>query len=231
MEIAMDPNLALKRVPLLVALVSCPLCVRSASSGEIAGAVAYAWPNGRTSNHVPALAVDKDLGTFTWSTEAFNTLVGNVGLDFAAPALVNRIRLWKDPDRGGPRTPIPKNLTILYTTDTGAMESRVWSAVEGLRNGLHDSELLRAGAVNLDGTVDGDVHDSVNGTDGWASLVFFPVEATGVAIRFANPPDSTYQYVHYKVHELEAHFDDPTSVPGSVRSVSWGSCKGGYAGR
>ena len=56
----------------------------------------------------------------------------------------------------------------------------------------------------------GDIHDSPAG-DGYASLTFTPVRATGLRIAFANPnPATTCSAVsgtcnHYRVGELEAY--------------------------
>ncbi|NIR64256.1 MAG: hypothetical protein GWO10_10900 [candidate division Zixibacteria bacterium] len=59
--------------------------------------------------------------------------------------------------------------------------------------------------MHLDGAVDFDVHDSINDGHGWASLTFDTVQATGIRITFSNA--TSYTYVHYKVHEFQAHFD------------------------
>lgn len=72
----------------------------SAQTTRIGDVAAYGWPNERLSNHVPAHAVDGSLSTYTWTTEAFNTQVGYLGLDFGRMAEVCRIRLWKDPSCG-----------------------------------------------------------------------------------------------------------------------------------
>jgi hypothetical protein len=59
-------------------------------------------------------------------------------------------------------------------------------------------------------TVTGDIRDSPAG-DGYASLTFTPVRATGLRVAFANPnPAGTCSSVpgtcnHYRVGELEAY--------------------------
>jgi hypothetical protein len=91
-----------------------------------------------------------------------------------------------------------------------ARPTRTWANVTGLVNGFGGTELLRATAVNTDGTVTGDTHSSSTG-DGYTSLSFTPVQATGVRIAFANPdPATTCSGVqgtcnHYRVGELEVY--------------------------
>ena len=57
------------------------------------------------------------------------------------------------------------------------------------------------------GTVTGDVHDSL--IDGWASLSFDLVNATGARIRFDTPAGG---FNHYRDAEFEA-FIDTTATP------------------
>lgn len=176
------------------------------------------FPNGRTLNELPPNAIDGDTTTFTWTTNPNSTASPShlaIGFD-SAP--VDRIRLWKARDGGGGQN--IKNLTIQYTTDpTGVpLASRTWITVTGLVNGHQSTELMDATAVNANGTVDGDIHDSAAG-DGWASLRFDQVVATGLRISFANPnPVAVCDGVtpngacnHYRVGEFEAH--GPVPVP------------------
>jgi hypothetical protein len=190
----------------LIALILFAAAPAGAISIQITGTTAHAWPNGRTSSNQPPLAVDEILSTYTWTTESFNELSASLGLDFgAAVAGVNRIRLWKDDDSGsGLGDSLPKDLVIQFTTDTGPMESRTWVNVTGLSSGFEGAEFFVATAVNPDGTVDSDKHDSVNDGDGWGSLTFDPVLATGVRIQFSKVAGAEYPYVHYKVHEFQA---------------------------
>ena len=102
---------------------------------------------------------------------------------------------------------LPKNLVIQYTTDLIPLTSRSWNNVSNLVNGYYGIELLDATAVNPDGTVIEDLHDSIHEDDGWASLSFDPVQATGIRISFSKTPGTTYPYIHYKVYEIEAHAD------------------------
>ena len=50
---------------------------------------AFGWPNGRTSNNPPSSAIDGNISTFTWTTEAFNTSPAHLGLDFGEAITVN----------------------------------------------------------------------------------------------------------------------------------------------
>ena len=119
-------------------------------------------------------------------------------------ASVDRIRLYKETEYG------PHDLTIQYTTDTGGLTERTWQTVTGLVNGFEGTELLDATAVNANGTVEGDFHSSA--ADGFASLSFDPVTATGLRISFV----ATSPNVHYLVHELQVWGD---VAPGSITVV------------
>lgn len=164
---------------------------------------ARGWPHERTSNNPPPLAIDDDLVTFTWTTEAFTTdPVNHLGVDFGRARSIDRLRLYKDSHNGGNRVG-PKNLTIQVTTDTGPLPDRTWTNVSGMSNGFLGAELLVANRVNADGTVVRDVHDSLAG-DGWASLEFDLTSATGIRVSFVNLHTSQ-PWNHYKVHELQVY--------------------------
>jgi len=145
---------------------------------------------------------------YTWSTEANNVVHPSFLAVGFADAKVGRLRLWKESNGGGGQ-PI-KNLTVQYTTGTGPLSTRTWINVTGLANGFGGAELLRATAVNADGTVTGDTHSSST-VDGYASLTFTPVQATALRVAFANPnPATTCSGVqgtcnHYRVGELEVY--------------------------
>jgi hypothetical protein len=183
------------------------LMVSALADGElITGVTAYGWPNGRTSSDVPSSAVDGRLDTFTWTTESGNTTPGHLGLDFAKAMWVDRIRLYKDEDGGGGAdAPSIKDLDILYTSDSTAtpLTERQFFHVTSLTNGFGGVERMNAGSVKPNGTVDGDIHSS--DLDGWASLSFDPVVATGVAIRFDYHHSDTDKYQHYMVYEFQAY--------------------------
>jgi hypothetical protein len=182
---------------------------------------AYGWPNGRTSDCVPSLAVDGDPNTFTWTTASHNTEPGYLGLDFAQAMRVDRVRLLKDKfGGGGSDAPSIKDLDILYTSDptTIPLKDRQFLHVTSLTRGFGGAELMNAASVNADGTVDGDIHSL---TDGWASLSFDPVFATGIAIRFYYHHSDTDLYQHYMVYEFQA-YGQPVPEPSSLVFLGFG---------
>lgn len=181
-------------------------CDISASSTRtyLTGATARAFPSEHASNP-PNLCVDGSLSTFTWSTASNNfTKPSYLGLLFSDAVTLDGIRLWKDNDGGsGANT---KDLVIQYTVDSmPAIGSGTWQNVVGLTSGYMGNELIVAASVNSNGTVQGDVHDSVNEGHGWATLGFDRVVATGVRIAFSVPDNSAN---HYKVHEFLAFQSD-----------------------
>ena len=205
-------------VPLLVgvlavvAALAVPLSAPvSATETSIPITSVAGFPNGRTFNDPPVNAIDGNISTWTWTTNPNNTASPSylaIGFDSTS---VNRLRLWKSADGGGGNN--SKNLTIAYTTDTGPLAGRSWTTVTDLTNGFMGTELMHATSVNSDGTVTGDVHESLAG-DGWASLTFDAVNATGLRIAFSNP-NPLYTFcngitadqtcTHYRVAEFEAY--------------------------
>jgi hypothetical protein len=162
------------------------------------------FPNERTSDDPPQNAIDGSLSTFTWTTEAFNSAQPSYLAVGFSSTKVNRIRLWKDKFGGG--GPDIKNLTIQFTTDDGfPLSSRNWQNVAGLTSGYRNTELFHATSVNTDGTVVGDIHTSTNG-DGFGSLTFDTVQATGIRICFSNPGQG---FNHYRVGEFQVHDTKP----------------------
>lgn len=173
------------------------------------------FPNGRTPPYgdLPPNAIDHDITTFTWTTNPYNIASpSHLAIGFAATP-VNRVRLWKESNGGGGEN--SKNLTIQYTTTDPSvpLASRTWSTVTNLVNGCSGgSELLHATSVNPGGTVTRDVHNSPTG-DGWATLTFDTVTATGLRISFSNPDSPlppctgliTGSCNHYRVGEFEAY--------------------------
>jgi hypothetical protein len=205
----------MKRDPLPLifsALVSIPVLLATAANSSAAGVPLTSvkgWPNGRLSNDTPPNAIDGNTNTFTWTTESFNfNNPSFLGVGFNSSP-VGRIRLWKTPDGGGGAN--IKDLTIQYTNDSSAtpLDLRTWQNVSGLTSGFFGTELFNASAVNANGTVTGDVHDST-GANGWGSLSFNAVLATGMRIAFANPGSG--QVVHYRVGEFEVYVPEPATV-------------------
>ena len=163
-------------------------------------------------------AFDGDINTNTYTTPSGNTQDPSY-LEFGFDSSeVDRIRLWKDDYCG------PSNLTIQYTTDTDPyLPNRSWQNVTGLQNGFQGAEYLRTfdsgsgrvpATVDPSGTVTADDHyseDPIN--DGWASLVFDPVNATGMRIAFSH--SGCGGPIHYHVFELQV-YDVTDSTPPDV---------------
>ena len=174
------------------------------------------FPNGRTVGENPPNAVDGNTATFTWTTNPNNTQTpAYLAIGFKVQS-VNRLRLWKESYGGGGNN--SKNLVILYTIDSGPLDQRQWIPVTHLNNGFIGSELMRARSVLPDGTVAEDAHNSTGG-DGWASLTFDSVTATGLAIAFSNPfpvgnicngLSVDQPCNHYRVGEFQAYFEITT---------------------
>ncbi|MFN7924135.1 MAG: discoidin domain-containing protein [Bryobacteraceae bacterium] len=195
----------------------------TAASARIAISAVAGWPNERNFDNPPRNAIDGDTNTFTWTTNPNNTVLPSYfGADFGSSNPVSRIRLFKDNDGGGGTLSDHfKNLTIEYTTTPAsiALANRTWTRVTALTNGFNGTELLTAVAVNADGTVTRDSHNS--STSGWASLTFAAVEATGIRIGFSNVTNPNF-FNHYKVHEFEAY--GPAGGTGGGGGVAGGSC-------
>jgi len=206
-------------LPLSLALIC--TTIHNTHADQITLNDAQVFPNERTSGNLPPEAIDGNLSTFTWSTQSGNSVPARLAVAFDSQQ-VNRIRLWKDDDDGtGSVNVNAKDLTIQFTTDTNPdLSLRNWTTVGSLRTGFN-GEFLNANSVNSDGTVIADVHDSVNDGDGWASLVFSTVEATGVAI-LVEHTGSNSGPLHYKVHELEAHIAAHGNVAHLVIDVRHG---------
>ena len=179
------------------------------------------WPNERPffQGDPPPNAIDGNINTYTWTTASGNSANPSyLGVGFNSE-LVNRIRLWKVPDSGFGFTPNIKDLVIQYTTSSSVtpLDLRVWQTVTGLTNGFLGLELLNASSVNANGTVTGDVHNSPAG-DGWASLTFDMVQATGMRIAFTVPSGSPIN--HYRVGEFQVHaVPEPTAALAFLVSV------------
>ena len=189
----------------------------AAAAAQIPATSVEAFPNGRTAPNgdLPANAIDGNTATFTWTTQT-NTTDSPAYLAIGFPASqVNRLRIFKTNESGGGTGTGVKNLVIQYTTGSGPLSSRSWSNVPNLRNGVNGAEPLTATAVNGDGTVLGDNH-----TGSFASLTFDAVQATGLRIGFANittagscSANPNGPCNHYRVAELQAHFDGAGPPP------------------
>ena len=201
------------RLAVLALAVLLLVAVAPAMAAQIPATSAEGFPNGRTSSDPPSNAIDGSASTFTWTTEANNTVSPSfLAIGFSSTQ-VNRLRILKTNASGGGTGTGVKNLVIQYTTGSGSLASRSWSNVPNLQNGFGGSELLTASLVFINGTVSMDNHNG-----GFASLTFDTVQATGLRIGFSNitatgscssNPDGPCN--HYRVAEFQAHFE--ASIP------------------
>ncbi len=178
--------------------------------------------NGTLNNRVPAdklNAIDGDTNTVSFLTNAFEANPNTVALDFGSLLAMSRLRVAKRGDSDGTAGGAPglapidnMDLTILFSTDTGPLESRTYQPVTGLTNGFQGTELINADTVNSsNGTVDNDHHDFA--TSGFYSLTFDPVAATAFAIRFARDAGDSAAFTHYSSFEIEVYNDAANVVP------------------
>lgn len=194
--------------------VSAGLTFGTAFASQIDLTGVAGFPNGRPAyqGDTPENAIDGNINTYTWTTASFTTSPAYLAISFDATD-VNRIRLWKDKDGGGGLN--FKDLVIEYTTDTNAdLSARTYTAVSGLASGFLGDELFHATNVNSNGTVIGDVHYSV--ADGWGSLTFSAVNATGIAIAFSTTGGN---FNHYRVGEFQAYYNEELNQapePGTI---------------
>lgn len=198
--------------PLSAIMMAMGFAGNVAADQAITALACHAWCCERHpgQGNAPDQAIDGDLTTFTWSTLSFTTsgeTQHSLGLDFGQLTPLYRIRLWKEKDGGGGEN--VKNLVIEYSTDDPSIplnRRQLWAPVTNMATGFNGEFLnvdgANGGSVNADGTVFLDIHDSPS-TDGWASLTFDTVTATGVRISFENPNSITFN--HYKVYEFEAY--------------------------
>ena len=155
------------------------------------------------------LAIDGDTTTTTSLTPSFTRGDRIVAVDVGEMTTVSRLRVSKigDGDQssaGAPGlAPIDNmDLQILFTRDSGPLHRRGYLPVPELTNGYFGTELILADAVNsADATVDNDHHDFAN--DGWYSLSFAPLQATGLAIRFGRDRGDSAPWNQYRTHEIE----------------------------
>lgn len=164
-------------------------------------------------------AIDGNINTVSFLTNSGELNPNTVSLDFGTAVTVTRLRVAKNGDTDGTASGAPglapidnMDLTILFSTDSGPLESRTYQAVSNLTNGFQGTELINAGTVNsVNGTVDNDHHD-FTADGGFYSLTFDPVSATAVAIRFTRDAGDTAGFTHYSAFEIEV-YDAGAIVP------------------
>lgn len=149
------------------------------------------------------LAIDQDTTTFSYLTPSGTSNPNTVALDIGQVRTVDRLRVAKLGDLEGFEGIDNADLEILYTTDSGPLDTRSYQPVTGLVSGSQGAELINAEAVNAEGSVEKDHHDF--GTDGWYSLSFDAVAATGLAVRFARSAGDPNTATHYPTFEFEIY--------------------------
>ena len=157
-------------------------------------------------------AIDGNVNTWSFLTPAFTTGPHLAAFDLESLQSIERIRVAKqgDTDQAGSGSGTPglapidsMNLQILFTTDTGPLNQRNYRPVSGLTNGFAGTERIEAAGIDPENaTVDRDVHNFA--TDGWYSLTFDTVEATGLAILFSRDSGDTAAWTHYPINEIQA---------------------------
>jgi hypothetical protein len=194
----------------------------TAAQGAVVLTSVKGWPNERPGfqGDPPPNAIDGNVNTYTWTTASGNSANPSyLGVGFNTE-IVDRIRLWKVPDSGFGFTPNIKDLVIQFTNSSigTPLDLRVWQTVTGLANGYFATEFLNATSVNANGSVTGDVHNSPTG-DGWASLTFDKVHATGMRIAFTVPSGQPIN--HYRVGEFQVYaaVPEPATVIAFLASI------------
>jgi hypothetical protein len=144
-------------------------------------------------------------------------------IDFGIPIPVDHLRVAKRANIDGVGSAAEHmDLQILYTTDTGPLNTRNYAPVTGLANGYLGTELITAAAVNSNGTVTQDIHDYA--TSGYYSLTFDRVNATALAIQYSRDAlDSPNMGTYYYVWDIQAHNSLLTFVPSSLAISRSGS--------
>jgi hypothetical protein len=185
--------------------------------------VAHGWISGPNA----ALIVNDSITQSTWTTQSGTTKPNRLILTFNQLRPVNRLRFYKRAEGGiGAGIDVPKDLHIEYTIhpvpsdilinphagDPFSTPHEAWKRVSGLTNGFQGIEPFNATAVNPNGEVLGDAHDSFEPGWGWGSLSFDTVYATGISVVFANSQPSITPAVHYKLYEVDPFYDSPTAV-------------------
>ncbi|MEX0868021.1 MAG: hypothetical protein WD030_11740 [Pirellulales bacterium] len=162
-------------------------------------------------------AIDGDITTSSYLTPGGNDDPSTFGLDLGGTTTVDHLRVAKfgDIDGNGSApgfgTFDTMDLRILYTTDSGPLNSRAYSPVSNLTNGVHASELImsRDGVNSAAATVGREFHNYDSGLavddHGWYSLTFDDVQATGIAVEFAKNLENSTNFTHYRSYEIQLH--------------------------
>jgi alpha-L-fucosidase len=171
---------------------------------EISSAQHFPAPGSEDQDRLEALTsllLDDDLNTVACLTRSGTTNKHGqqcLGFDLNVPAEVTRLRINKEIYHGG-----GLDIWVYYTTDTDAdLHRRNWKPVTGLTNGYLGTELITLGypEASVSGNkIEGDLHD------GWFSVTFDPVYATGVAMGFMGNATIGIEYLHPLIREAELY--------------------------
>lgn len=182
-------------VPLLLLVFAAALLVAISAPAATGTKITIASSVGAPDRGDTANAIDGSTATETYTTPSYAQVRPSYLAFGFDSTQVNQIRLYKDNYVG------PHDLAIQYTTDTGPLTLRTWTNVSGMVNGVLGAELFNATSTGPGGTVTGDNH--ISSVDGWASLAFDTVTATGLRISFTNTNPCCN---HYHVFEFEAWY-------------------------
>ena len=133
-------------------------------------------------DNLTALLLDGDVNTISYTTSSYSTNAHGeqcIGFALSESAEVGRLRIYKFYGA--------LDNWIYYTTDTDTdLGQRTWQPVTGLTNGYMGTELVNlwSGGGISGNQIIGDIHN------GWYSVVFDAVNATGIAIGFLTNADA-----------------------------------------
>ncbi|MEX0586070.1 MAG: lamin tail domain-containing protein, partial [Pirellulales bacterium] len=143
-----------------------------------------------------------------------------VAVDLGAATLLNRLRVFKNGDLDGvtelANWPDLTDLRILYTTDAGPLDQRTYLPVSQLTSGYNGAEPIKSTLVEYaTGRVHEDRHDGL--AEGYYSLTFAAVAATGLAIEFTSSELDLNGVNRYPIHALQvAYNSDAVLAPQPV---------------
>lgn len=163
------------------------------------------------------LAIDGTVGTFSYLTPGAGAGPYQVGVNLRdGRQRVNRLRVAKRADVDGVGAAIDRmDIDVYYTTDIGQMSLRTWRPVSTLRSGFQGKESLSARKVDSNGHIFEETHDYL--TEGYYTLMFDAVDATGFSFVLNRSVNDSRNYTHYPIYEIEAHYEESADL--SVQSI------------